>query len=338
VTATWVTPLFHSTVDPNGDVTSLHLFPLFFYQKDKYWAAPPLFAGQGPLDDGSFNTWLTPLYHSIVDKDGHPTALHVTPFYYWEQNKYWTIPLLLSGGGRHADDATSTWITPLYHHTLDKQGELESLHLFPAWFWKKNNYWAIPGLLTGGSTRQDGSTSMWIAPLYHHTYAADGNLLTRHILNYFDGDQYNTLFPVFYDWTATDSSHHTLVLPPAFVRTKEANGDTTTSLPWPIVTARSGKALDTSIGMELRPFLYQDAGRDHEFNFLWRIFSVLHEEESTRVMVGPLWRSEKPDRENALTKFQILGGLFARDCNYETNRYRYRIFWVIPLGANPMSP
>jgi hypothetical protein len=37
-----------------------------------------------------------------------------------------------------------------------------------------------------------------------------------------------------------------------------------------------------------------------------------------------------------MTSFQILGGLFARDCNYDTNRYRYRVLWLIPLRANEM--
>ena len=59
---------------------------------------------------------------------------------------------------------------------------------------------------------------------------------------------------------------------------------------------------------------------------------------STRVMVGPFWHSERPNRDSAMTKFQILGGLFARDCNYETQRYRYRILWVIPFAPVPMSP
>jgi len=53
-------------------------------------------------------------------------------------------------------------------------------------------------------------------------------------------------------------------------------------------------------------------------------------------MVGPLWYSTRPNKPDAMSKFQILGGLFARDCNYETERYRYRFLWVIPLGGAPM--
>ena len=90
--------------------------------------------------------------------------------------------------------------------------------------------------------------------------------------------------------------------------------------------------------MELRPFVYQAAGEQLEFNFLWRLLSVRSEEDSTRVMVGPFWHSTRPNVPDAITKFQILGGLFARDCNYETQRCRYRILWVIPFAATPMSP
>ena len=43
-----------------------------------------------------------------------------------------------------------------------------------------------------------------------------------------------------------------------------------------------------------------------------------------------------PNVPDAMTSFQILGGLFARDCNHATNRYRYRLLWLIPLGANEM--
>ena len=80
----------------------------------------------------------------------------------------------------------------------------------------------------------------------------------------------------------------------------------------------------------------EHAGDQYEVNFLWRLFSVLSDEEETRVMVGPLWHSTRPNKPDAMSKFQILGGLFARDCNYETSRYRYRVLWVIPLGSASM--
>lgn len=367
---TWITPLFHSTTDARGDLESLHVGP--YLQGTNYWALPPLlswhvrYADESETTwltpvfhvsadargwssahlfpaffyrrhpDGARTTWVTPLFHSTVAAGGDLHSLHVAPVWFWEREKYWFIPPLLTGGGTHDDGAQTTWISPLFHVTEDKAGGLESLHTFPVFFWKRDEYWAAPLLVSGGFTRPDGSTRTWISPLYHEDHAADGSLLSRHALNYFEGPNYRHVVPVFWDWTRKDDVRHTMFAPPLFVRTEDPSGDVTASLPWPIVTWRSGRELDTSLGMELRPFVYQEAGDQLEFNFLWRLFSVRKEEESTRVMVGPLWFSERPNQPDAMTKFQILGGLFARDCNYDTERYRYRILWFIPLGANDM--
>jgi hypothetical protein len=337
VESTWITPLFHLTTDSEGDAKSAHLFPAFFWEREDYWIAPPLLTGSWRERDGASTTWVTPLFHATTKPDGDLRSLHVAPLWFWERDKFWLLPPLLTGGGTHADGAQTTWITPLFHMTEDKAGTIESIHTFPLAFWKRDKYWLAPPLLSGGFTRPDGSNRTWITPLYHDDYAADGALRSRHILNYFEGADYHHVVPVFWDWKAADNIRYTLLAPPLFVRTEEANGDTTASLPWPLVTWRSGRALDTSLGMELRPFLYQEAGAQHEFNFLWRMVSVLSEESSTRVMVGPFWHSEKPKKDDSMTKFQILGGLFARDCNYETERYRYRILWFIPFGNAPMK-
>ena len=115
----------------------------------------------------------------------------MAPLWFWERDKYWVIPPLLSGGGTHRDGARTTWITPMFHHTEDKTGELESLHAFPLYFWKRDDYWVAPALLSGGFTRPDGSSRTWISPLYHDDYAADGSLRSRHIANYFDGPDYH---------------------------------------------------------------------------------------------------------------------------------------------------
>lgn len=335
---TWITPAFHASVDAQGSWTSAHLFPAFFFERDAYWIAPPLLTGSWTQSDGARTTWVTPLFHHTETAAGDVRSLHVAPAWFWERDRYWLIPPLFSGGGTHADGAQTTWITPLFHFTEDKGGDLESFHTFPVFFWKRDDYWVAPFLASGGFTRPDGSSRTWITPLYHDDYAQDGTLLSRHALTYFEGPKYHHVLPIFWDWTREDDVHHTMFAPPLFVRTRDPNGDVTASLPWPIVTWRSGRELDTSIGMELRPFVYQQAGDQYEFNFLWRLFSVLSEEESTRVMVGPLWFSERPNQPDAMTKFQILGGLFARDCNYETQRYRYRVLWFIPLAANDMQP
>ena len=333
---TWLTPAFHLTSDENGDVESLHVLPAWLWKRDEYWSVPALLSGGWKERDGAQTTWLTPLFHDTIDKNGDLRSLHVAPLWFWERDRYWTVPPLLIGGGPHEDGAHTTWLTPMFHYTSDRVGSAESAHLLPVFFWKREDYWSVPLLLSGGKTRSDGSSTRWFTPLYHDDINADGTLRSRMALTYLEGPNYTHVAPVFWDWTRPNGVHHTLFAPPLFVRTEEPDGNVTTSLPWPLITARSGPTLDRSLGMELRPFLYQDAGDQYEFNFLWRMFSVLSDEEATRVMVGPLWYSTRPHKPDAMSKFQILGGLFARDCNYETDRYRYRLLWVIPLGSSPM--
>ena len=332
---TWLTPAFHLSADAKG-WTSGHLFPAVFFERDAYWVAPPLLTGSWTQADGAQTTWVTPAFHVTENPDGDLRSLHVAPLWFWEREKYWLALPLLSGGGTHPDGAQTTWITPLFHTTEDVAGNLESFHTLPVFFWKRDDYWIAPFLLSGGFTRSDGSYRTWISPLYHDDYAADGSLLSRHALTYFEGPKYHHVVPVFWDWESKDQVRHTMFAPPVFVRTEEPDGAVTSSLPWPFISWRTGRQLDTSLGMEIRPFVYQAAGEQYEFNFLWRMISVLREEESTRVMLGPLWYSERPNVPDAMTSFQILGGLFARDCNYDTNRYRYRLLWLIPLGANEM--
>jgi len=321
---TWLTPAFHATANPQGDLESLHVLPAWFWDRDDYWAAPPLLSCGWRRRDGGQSTWITPFFHDTIDGQGDLHSLHVAPLWCWERDNYWAVPPLLIGGGSHNDGAQTTWITPLFHYTEDRRGEAESFHVLPAVFWKRDDYWFAPPVLSGGYTRPDGSYRTWISPLYHDDYAKDGSLRSRHAL-------------AFFDWKSDDGVRHTMFAPPVFVRTEEADGNVTTSLPWPLVTARSGAALDRSFGLEVRPFLFQDAGEHYEVNVLWRLFSVLNDDEETRVMVGPLWHSTRPNKPDAMTKFQILGGLFARDCNYETERYRYRMLWVIPFGSRSMN-
>ncbi|HVR85009.1 MAG TPA: hypothetical protein VMU54_11905, partial [Planctomycetota bacterium] len=196
---TWLTPLLHLATDPQGSLSSAHVFPAFFYQRDSYWAVPPLFLGSGRYPDGSWTTWITPLVHAGGDPDGTLTRLDLTPACYWLKDRYWAIPPLLSGGGTFPDGAQSLWVTPFFHETRDKTGDLESLHVFPLWFWKKDAFWSVPALLTGGFTRPDGSHRTWVTPLYHEDYTREGALVSRHALTYFEGANYEHIVPIYWD-------------------------------------------------------------------------------------------------------------------------------------------
>ena len=90
--------------------------------------------------------------------------------------------------------------------------------------------------------------------------------------------------------------------------------------------------MDTSWNTQIHPFLFQEAGEDYEINVLWRLFAHRRQGESTRTMVAPLWWSERP-RDDVPSEVQVLGGFFARDCNYERGLQRYRLLWLFEVWA-----
>ena len=54
---------------------------------------------------------------------------------------------------------------------------------------------------------------------------------------------------------------------------------------------------------------------------------------------GPLWWSQH--RAGAPASWDILGGLVGRVVNFDEGHYRYRIFWLIPVGSRvhfPVAP
>jgi hypothetical protein len=233
---------------------------------------------------------------------------------------------LLSGSWKTPEGGRTAWVTPLFHASTNAEGKLTSLHAGP--YFQGRDFWAIPPLFSASWDRSDGGRTTWITPLFHSTTDAAGRVESLHAGPYFQGRTYGILPPLYWDWTEDDGTRRT-VIPLLFVRTQDSEG-TTTSLLWPLATHYQGAALDTSLTIQLRPFVIQSAGEDYEVNFLWRLFSIRAQGDSTRVMVGPLWWSETPAGDEP-KEFQILGGLFARDCNREKKLYRYRFLWVIPM-------
>ena len=335
------------------------VLPPLFFQGPGYWAAPLLLSGQWTNDDGSDTLWLTPFFHVSHDARGHLQSLHLGPYiegpdsiallplfwstgtpgskdvgvlpFYVGGRGYWFLPPLVTGQFDHSDGSESTWVTPLFHITASGDGQAESAHLAPLFFWSRDDWWAAPPILSGGWTHADGSRTTLVTPFFHQTEDREGRVRSRHLLNYIEGEDFTVLFPVFAQWTQENGTERSIV-PLLYHRTVEASGDTTTSILWPLASYRSGEELDTSLEMELRPFLYQTAGDDYEFNFLWRLLSLRRQGPGSRTMVGPFWWSETPGGE-VPSEFLVLGGLFARDCDYEKGAYRYRLLWVIPLGA-----
>jgi hypothetical protein len=334
-TTTWITPLFHLSSDAGGRAESAHLAPFYFWERDRFWFVLPAFTGTWSHKEGGQSTWVTPLFHLTSDKEGVAESLHVAPVYFWERDSYWVVPPILAAGGRHDDGGWSTWITPLFHRTTDKGGDAESLHLAPLFLWKRDSFWLAPPILAGGLTHGDGSRSTWVTPLFHSTTDREGRLVSLHAGPYVQGDDFRFLVPVYWEWTDALKTRRSIV-PLLFTRTAEPDGDVTTSVLWPFFSHFSGKELDTSLGMQLQPFVYQTAGDDYELNFLWRLVHLRRQGTVATTMVGPLWWSERP-KDGVPAEFQVLGGLVARDCNYDKGLYRYRILWIIPLGSQPIE-
>jgi len=187
----------------------------------------------------------------------------------------------------------------------------------------------VPLGLTASWRRKDGGRTTWVTPFFHQSVSAGGALERRHILNWFQTERFQTLFPLYWRVGGTR-----VVVPPAYVSYDNEDGGRTRSILWPLATARTGgTALDRSWSTQLKPFVYQRAGDDYEFNFLWRVFHVRRMGERSQLAVSPLWWSESGG-ENTPTGFQILGGLFARDCNYARRTYRYRLLWLIPVSGD----
>jgi len=241
---------FHRTVLPSGEVYSYHLGPWF----------------RGPGYKVLF-----PLAYEIGDQAG------VVPFYFRGPG-FSFAPPLLSGRWRHKDDSASTWVTPLFHRTVN----------------------------------------------------ADGTLQGMHLLNYFAGPDSKALFPAYWQWRREDGARRSCV-PLLYSGRMDPSGDVYRSFLPPLIGYHRGDKLDNSLSFQLRPFTCQRAGSDYEFNFLWRLLHARREGTAMSADMAFLWHLERP-APGKPAEFQVLGGLFARDCRYRTGSYRYRILWFCPVG------
>ncbi len=323
----WVTPFFHRATDLAGNVwlhvlnyfQSPHsrcLFP-FFYHSDEgdlwtvpgyfggqdYTCLPPLLSGWWKRKEGGESLWVTPLFHRTTDAAGE-SWWHLLNYFQGPEHSLF-LPLYYSVG---APERRYRGVVPLYFETPTTT--------------------CVPPALSASWKREDGGRTTWATPLFHQRHTADGTLQSRHVVNWFQTRNFKTLFPLYFDF-----DDKLTIVPPVYTSYASDDGSTTRSVLWPLSAARTGgRKIDRSWRTQLKPFVYQRAGDDYEFNFLWRIFHVRREGAHSQFEVGPLWYSESGG-EQTPTGFQILGGLVAKDCNYERGTYRYRLLWLIPLGG-----
>ncbi len=294
-TARWVTPFFHANRRANGTLEDLHalnylqgqdwwclaplawqngapgrkhtyVLPPVYFDGPDWWAAPPLLSGGWKDRDGSRSTWVTPLFHHRREANGD-SAFHVATFYkdnegwlmfpfawnygdsaaalpFWVQGpRGWGIPGILTAHWQTRTGGTQTWVTPLVHVSADAHGNIENWHAFP-WFQGKDwgtlfplvwyrtgndgtrfevlpawfhgpDYDVVPLALSAWWKRDDGGSSTWVTPLYHHDRNAQGRITNWHALTAFSTDQSRGFLPLFYQHDTAQGSHLT-VLPPLY--------------------------------------------------------------------------------------------------------------------------
>jgi len=267
----------------------------------------------------------------------------------------------LTGSSRYSNGDRSTWVTPLFHAETDSQGGMKSMHLLNyfqgpdyqaliplAWrsgaagarhhgflpFWVSGpRYWSFVPLLTGSYRYQDGDRSTMVTPLLFRHSDAAGETEYMHCLNYFQAGDFKTLFPVYWRWRTDDSVR--TIIPWLYTGVEKIEGDAYRSLLFPLSCYHTGDKLNTKFPFQLYPFILQRAGADYEVSLLWRIFHTRKQDGVLELEVAPivpLWWSEHV--KEAPAKFQVLGGLFARDCDHKRRKYRYRALWAIPITGS----
>jgi hypothetical protein len=349
----WATPLFHRTREGDGSLRDMHL--LNYAQGPDYKVLFPFAYSVGA--PGQKHRGVVPLAFWGPDYFVSPPLL---PLYVRTKNAQ-VSPALLTGWWRRPDGTEWTWITPLFHKTRNPDGSLRHMHalnyfqgpdykvffplaysvgapgqkhrgIVPLAFWgpgyfvappiapvyfRARNAHVFPLALSGRWRTDDGARQTWITPFFHETRNADGTLRHRHFLNYVEGKNYKVFFPLAYS-VGEPGKKHKAFLPLYYQGPKYK-----VLFPLAYSVGEPGRKHQGFI-----PFFFKGPN--------YKVIPLLlsgswRKGRGSGVIVGPLWWSYRPAPGTPI-KFQVLGGLFARDCNYVRGTYRYRILWLIPIG------
>ena len=343
---TWITPLFHVSHAADGHRDGLHaltwlssdtghaLLPFYYdYSRPNearqavipLWFTSPsgttvplLLSGRWHDADGHHSTWVTPLFHRGSDAAGTTTDWHalnvihsgdttvIAPLAWFsgsaEKRERVILPFYFQGSEHLV-------IAPLYYRTTGPEGSHDGL--LPLWF-SGPDWWTAPLALSAGWSNGSRRTAM-ITPLYHRT-TDHGTTRDLHLLNYFSSPEMQTVAPLYWQWPTAAGGQRT-VLAPLWYQHRGTNDEFTgTAMPL-LFSYHQGAELDTSVGYQLFPFIVQNTADGHEINALWRLVHVREQHGSTETTVWPLWWSEH--REQAPASWQVLGGLFGRECDRE---------------------
>ncbi|MEK7414990.1 MAG: hypothetical protein AAB263_16875, partial [Planctomycetota bacterium] len=234
-TSTWITPLFHRSTDnagnydrhigpwlsgrghergyeavlplwyhrwdgpPGAEHSDTGLIPLWFSGPD-FTVIPPALSARWTGDDGSTNTWITPLAHRSTRVDGTIAHQHVLNWF--------------SGNSRDTTGSTD-WsvVAPFWYHADRKDGDIHRTWsgVVPFWFSDPGG-WIAPPALSWQRRLHDGGMSTWITPLFHRDTDATGAMSSMHLLNWLSGRDWQAVVP--FAWRAqVEGGTNTGVIP-----------------------------------------------------------------------------------------------------------------------------
>jgi len=186
---------------------------------------------------------LLPLAYSLDSPEGKYAG--IVPVYF-QGPEHWVAPPLLSASWEREKGGRSTWITPLYHRTLDEDGKAsfhflnfykneDSWFIYPLLYGKGERgsrsagvvpfyfqgpgWWFVPLLLTGSQTLRNEGRTTWLTPLFHYTSRKEKKH-SFHVANYFQGPGYKAFFPIFY--TTGESRNRRWGIVPFFMKGRDS--------------------------------------------------------------------------------------------------------------------
>ncbi len=194
-------PLWYRYGAPDADAWNWGLFPFVHVSAERDFVfAPLLLSAYGENPDGGSTTWVTPLFHWTRRPEA-PDSFHALNYFQGEDYKIffplaWSVgppeeryrgilplyldgprwgvaPLLLSAWWTGEDDATTAWVTPLYHHTKEADGTLRSRHALN-WYQQEDLATLFP--LWWDWRTSEGHERTMLLPLWWRTRYADGDV------------------------------------------------------------------------------------------------------------------------------------------------------------------
>ncbi len=359
----WITPLAHADLAANGSVHRIQVlsavwdhhgvacWPVFWDIHSKqgehvgvmpflasgpgYRLSPLVLGGLWQTGDGGHQLWVTPLLHVRREADGTLASWHVGPVIRTRNTLAIRAAALRApqpvrldrdraiGGG----DATGERaVAPLYLADRDRQHPWSVLvPIFVHW----QRTWIAPLLLSASWFGTDGSHVLLVTPLVHRTTNAGGAVISAHYGPYISSGGFATVPPVYWSWQSGDGSRSSMYLPLCYHHQALDHSSTTLVLP-PLVGYHQGGQLLDSLAWNCVPISAQRTTRGNEVSIAGEFIRMRSTHDRTTIWISPLWWSEH--RPAAPPAWQALGGLLARNCDYNRRTSRWSILWCIPVG------